>query len=128
MRVFIADDSAVVRERLMALLSEVPGIEVIGEAQDAGEATECIMRLKPDAVILDIRMRGRSGIDVLRDLGRMQRPPTVMMLTNYPYPQYRKRCMDAGAKLFFDKSTEFEKAVEALRELGRNSPGVPAVP
>lgn len=128
MRVFIADDSRVVRERLIALLSEVPEIEIAGHAQDAREAVGSILRLKPDVVILDIRMPGGSGIGVLQDLRQMTPAPIAMMLTNYPYPQYQKKCTDLGARFFFDKSTEFEKAVEALKELARDSHAYPIVP
>lgn len=117
MKVFIADDSAPVRERLKNMLSELEGVEVIGQAQDAVEATKSILELKPDVAILDIRMPGGSGIDTLRNIKRVTPAPRVIMLTNYPYPQYRKRCMDAGADFFFDKSSEFHKVIEVLKQM-----------
>ena len=116
MRVLIADDSQVVRERLISMLSDFHEIEVIGEAKDSSEAIEAICRLKPDVVILDIRMPGGSGIDVLRAIKKdHQAMPKVIMLTNFPYSQYRKKCMDAGADFFFDKSREFENVAQVLR-------------
>jgi len=117
MRVFIADDSAAVRERLKAMVLELQGVEVIGQAGNAVEATESILKLKPDVAILDIRMPGGSGIDTLRNIKRVALPPRVIMLTNYPYPQYRKRCMDAGADFFFDKSSEFHRVTEVLKQM-----------
>lgn len=117
MKVFIADDSAPVRERLKNMLSELEGVEVIGQAQDAVEATKSILELKPDVAILDIRMPGGSGIDTLRNIKRVPPAPRVIMLTNYPYPQYRRRCMDAGADFFFDKSSEFHKVAEVLKQM-----------
>lgn len=115
MQVFIADDSRVLCERLKELLQEIPGIEVVGEAHDAASALSSIRRLQPDAVILDIRMPGGSGIDVLQEIKQSGRAPVVIVLTNYPYPQYRKRCLDLGADYFFDKSTEFNKVTEVFR-------------
>ena len=117
MKVFIVDDSAIVRERLISMLSELTNVEIIGQAGDAHEAVEAISRLKPDAVILDIRMPGGDGIKILENIKKGKPSPLVIMLTNYPYPQYRKKCMDAGADFFFDKSTEFEKVTEVLRQL-----------
>ena len=117
MRVFIVDDSAIVRIRLKAMLSELPGIETVGEAANAHDAIKDIRKLKPDVAIVDIRMPGGNGIDTLKNIKKMKQAPVVIMLTNYPYPQYRKKCMDLGADYFFDKSSEFEKVTEVLTKL-----------
>lgn len=114
MRVLIADDSGPVRERIKMLLSEVESIEIVGEAVDAQQAVDFITKQLPDVVILDIRMPGRNGIDVLKEIDKKDGLPVVIMLTNFPYPQYRRKCMEAGADFFFDKSREFEKVVEVL--------------
>jgi len=117
MKVFIADDSKVLRERVIEMFSELPGIEIIGHAQDVPEALTAIKKLNPDVVILDIRMPGGSGIDVLQDIKKEKQAPVVIILTNYPYPQYRKKCLGLGADYFFDKSTEFEKITELFKQL-----------
>jgi len=117
MRVLIADDSEVVCQRLIAMLSELPEAEVVGQATNSSEAISSIQELHPDVVILDIRMPGGSGIDVLRTIKKNDSAPRVIVLTNYPYPQYRKACMDAGAEFFLDKSTEFEKVTELIKQL-----------
>lgn len=116
-RVFIADDSPTVRERLAALLSDVPEVDVVGQAQDAAEAIVAIERLQPDVVILDIRMPAGSGIGVLRSLHKKADRPKFIMLTNYPFLQYRRTCLEAGASYFFDKSSEFDKIPQALEQL-----------
>jgi len=121
MKVFIVDDSALVRERLIAMISEHPEIEITGQAENAQEATNSIRKLKPDVAILDIRMPGGNGIEVLRNIKKNSSAPTVIILTNYPYPQYRKKCMEAGADYFFDKSTEFQKIIEVLKKLIQES-------
>jgi DNA-binding NarL/FixJ family response regulator len=117
MKVFIADDSMVVVERLADLLDEVPGAQLVGQAGDVPEAVRGIQEMKPDAIILDLQMPGGSGLDVLRAI-RMDYPDLyVLICTNYPYPQYREECLTAGANFFLDKSAEFEKIPAILREL-----------
>jgi len=116
MRLFIADDSEILRERLADILSEIEGVEIIGQGEEPITVIEAVERLLPDLVILDIRMPGGNGILILETLKKMENPPLVIMFTNYPYFQYRKRCLDAGADFFFYKSTEFEKLIDVVRE------------
>jgi DNA-binding NarL/FixJ family response regulator len=117
LKIFIADDSAAVRERLTEMLSELKDLEVVGQAEDGLHAIDSIRELKADAVILDIHMPNGSDIDVLQNIKMEQPTPIVIMLTNYAYPQYRKRCMDAGADFFFDKSTQFDEMMKVLAAL-----------
>lgn len=117
MKVFIADDSKIFRVRLKELLSELTEIEIIGEAENALETKKRIRKLNPDVVILDIRMPDGSGIDVLKHIKKNNRAPVVIILTNYPYPQYRKKCVELGASYFFNKSDEIEKVLETLKQL-----------
>jgi DNA-binding NarL/FixJ family response regulator len=117
MRLFIADDSELILERLSVLISEINNVEIVGHARTVPGAISAIQELKPDLVVLDIRMPGGSGIDVLDNVKCSGLDSTVIMLTNYPYPEYKKRCMDAGAEFFFDKSTEFESAIEVIKRL-----------
>ena len=114
MRVYVVDDSSLFRERLVSLLSEIAGVEVVGSVDSAEEGIAGIALKQPDVAILDIRMPSGSGISVLEEIKRRDDPPTVIMLTNYPYPQYRKKCMDAGADYFFDKSNEFHMVAEVI--------------
>lgn len=116
MRVVIADDSSIVRGRMASLLTDLKEVEIVGEAQDVPEAIESVTRLKPDVVILDMQMPGGNGIDVLEKIKEDRPSPIVMMFTNSPYSQYRQRCMDLGADYFFDKSTEVEKLLDAVKE------------
>ena len=128
MKVFIADDSRVVVERLASLLEEeVPGARLVGQAGDVPAAVIGIRKMKPDAVILDLHMRGGSGLDVLRAIRRDHPDLYVLICTNYPYPEYREECLAAGANLFLDKSADFEKIPSILRDLAQKeakiSPG-----
>jgi DNA-binding NarL/FixJ family response regulator len=113
--VFISDDSPVVRVRLSNIFKEVKGINIVGEAQDVKESIELIRQLKPDVVILDISMPDGSGIDVLKSVKSINNSTKFIILTNYPFAQYKKICMESGADYFFDKSNEFDKVVEAVK-------------
>ena len=91
MKVFIADDSREIRNRIITMLSDLETIDVIGQAENVEDAINSIREINPDVVILDIRMPGGSGIDVLENIDKKNRLPVIIMLTNYPYPQYRKK-------------------------------------
>jgi DNA-binding response OmpR family regulator len=73
--------------------------------------------LKPDVAILDICLAKGSGIQVLETVKSNGPSPVVIMLTAFPYPQYRTKCLEAGADYFFDKLTEFEQVAEVVAEL-----------
>ena len=120
MKIFIVDDSELVVERVRGLLSSIEGLEFIGQATNAKDAVEAIERLKPDVVILDIRLIGKDGMNVLERIKKEESPPVVIMLTNYPDPQYRKKCRELGAEYFFDKVTEIESFVRVLRILAKD--------
>lgn len=115
MRVFVLDESAVIRERLKAILSRLPEMEVIGEAGDPIEGIHFIRQLKPDAVILDFRSHRRSGIDIARNIKKITPSPIVVMLTNRLCPTSRKECMDNEVDFFFDKFTELDKLIVISR-------------
>ena len=119
-KVFIADDSIVLRERLLEMLRDIPGVEVLGCAEDGLHAINSIRSLKPDAVVLDIQMPRGTGLDVLKNIKRERGGPTVVVFTNFPYPQYRKRALEFGADFFFDKTTEFEKLRDLFGQLTGN--------
>jgi two-component system response regulator DevR len=120
--VYIVDDSEVMRERLAESISDIAGIEVTGQSGNPFDALNSIKAEHPDIVILDIRLPGKSGIDMLKDIKRESPAPIVIMVTNYPYRQYRQGCMAAGADYFFSKIDEFEMIAQALRRINRDKP------
>ena len=115
--IFIVDDSQALRDRLVSMLSEVEGIEVVGQAGNAAEAISGIRRLRPRAVVLDIQMPGGSGIEVLRTIKREAPPTIVVMLTNHTLAQYREKCMELGADYFLDKTRDLDKLTEIFQDL-----------
>jgi len=121
-KVLIVDDSKIVCNGLQQMLINIADVEIVGQAHNAPDAITSISESKPDVVILDIRLPGKSGIDVLKDIRAKKLPSRVIMLTNYPYPQYRKKCEDLGADYFFDKVTEIEKIPNVIEELAKDKP------
>lgn len=117
MRVLIADDSPPIVERLVTAIAGIQGIEIIDQVGTVAKTSEAVRLLKPDVLILDMHMPGGSGLDVLESMKRDQVTCSVVVLTNFAYPQYRRKCLQSGAQFFLDKSTEFEKVSEVLREL-----------
>jgi len=114
-RVYIVDDSVRLRKRLYELLSEVENVRVVGQAGNAGKALSDIRVLKPDTVLLDIRLPGKSGIRLLGEIKKLQPEITVIIMTNYDYPQYQQQSIRAGADHFFNKTREFESIIEVLK-------------
>jgi DNA-binding NarL/FixJ family response regulator len=117
MRVLVADDSLIVCARLVTMLSEIEGVQIVGQARNAQETASSVAKLKPDVVILDIQMPGGTGIDALVKMRETGSKAIVVVLTNYPYPQYREKCEAAGANFFFDKSNEFEYITPLIQNL-----------
>lgn len=123
MKVLIVDDSAIVRVRLADLLLDVEGVESVAQAEDALGALDLVKTLKPDVAILDVRMPKRSGIELLEDVKKIGKDFKVIMLTNYPTPENRAKCLGLGADYFFDKSSEIEQVINVLKYLHEDSRG-----
>ena len=117
MDVVVIDDSQIIRDRLTELLSDLEDVQVIGEAENALDGTRIVREMAPEVVILDIKMPLGSGLDVLRNISKSNPETIVIVLTNYPYEQYRTKCFELGARYFFDKSTEFGKIPGVLDQL-----------
>ena len=119
--VFIADDSAVVRGKLKEALEEQGTMKVVGESGDAMQAITEISRLDPQVAIIDIRMPEGGGLPVLKD-SKAQTPGRIaIILTSFPYPQYREVYLAAGADYFFDKTQDIQKLTDILVELAHQS-------
>lgn len=119
LKILIADDTAVLLERLSDKVSELNRVEVIGLAKDTPEAISLFDSLKPDAVILDIQMPGGSGLDVLHHIKRIRPDTTVVVMTNSPYPQYREASISAGADFFMDKSNNLREIIKVINDLAQ---------
>jgi DNA-binding NarL/FixJ family response regulator len=117
MKVLIVDDSSMIRERLIKLLSAFEGLNVLGISGD--EDWSIIGGLKPDFVVLDIKLNRRSGVDILKNLKRISPYMPVAMLTNYYDNYYISKCREFGADYFFDKSNDFDELANAIIDYKR---------
>jgi len=115
--VFIVDDSAPIRERLVQMLEGIDGVGVVGEATSANDAIHGILHTRPSSVLLDLKLLGSSGLEVLRTVHPVDPRIVFVVLTNQSEPQYRRACRAAGAAHFLDKTTEFERVREIVGDI-----------
>jgi DNA-binding NarL/FixJ family response regulator len=99
------------------MLSEIEKIEIVGKAEHPIQAINPIRKLQPDVVVLDISVFVGTGIYALEKIKKDKLAPVVIMFTNSQYQQYKKKCMNAGADFFLDKSLEIEKVIKIFEEL-----------
>ena len=116
--IFIVDDLPTMRDRLRELVAEIEGVGIVGDAGTPGDAIEGILRTHPDCVLLDYQLEGGTGVDVLRAVHPQSPDIAFIVLTNHATAQHRRACLDAGARHFLDKSTEFGRIRAAIAELG----------
>ena len=115
-RVFLVEDSAPIRQRVVKMLDSIGGVAAIGSASTARDAESAILAAQPDAVLLDIKLAEGSGFDVLRSLRAKAPGIEVFMLSNFAARPYRDRAASLGARGFFDKTTELESMRRTLAE------------
>ncbi len=125
LKIVLVDDSVAVCEHLLGMLDTLPTAEVVGQAHNAKEAMELIRTLQPNLITLDIHMPGvpglRNGIDLLRAVKQEYPEMIVIMLTNLVQMPYRRKCLEAGADYFFDKSNEFYHILPVVTEVSRHT-------
>ena len=117
MKIMIVDDSMEICERLASRLRDIPGVEIAGQAATVADAISTVHRLKPDVMILDLRLPDGNGLEVLRIMQREQIPTRVIVLTSFSYPQYEQRARAAGAYAFLNKAKEFGRVADLVRSL-----------
>ena len=114
-RVLICDDQDLVREGLQAILSTAPGIEVVGEAGDGREALEAVERLRPDVVLMDLKMPGRDGVAATRDISARFEDVRILVLTTYDAPEWVADAIKAGAAGYLLKDTPRGQLIDAIK-------------
>jgi DNA-binding NarL/FixJ family response regulator len=120
LRVFVVEDSTLVRQRLAARIEPPAGEAlVVGEAEDVETALRGIEASEPEVVIVDLRLTDCHGIDLLHALRDRTDSIVTIVLTNYATTVFRKASFSAGADYFFDKTTEFDLAMETIARLAR---------
>jgi len=119
MKILIADDSSIIRESLGKLISRNNPEAVITNAVNVRDAINKICEQNPDLIVLDLTMPGGDGFDVLREVQKRERKTTVILLTNYATDVNRKRGEQAKADFFIDKTDEFYKVIDVIKQKKR---------
>ena len=114
-KVMLVDDQNLVRKGVRSLLELSEEIEVIGEAADGAEAVKTIPEVKPDVVLLDMRMPGKSGLDVLRELSETDQLPPTIILTTFDDDELLLAGIQAGAKGYLLKDVALAELVNAVK-------------
>lgn len=118
LKVFIVDDSVLIRDRVAAML-EASAISVVGRAATPQDAIDGILAASPDVVVLDVQLDGGSGLQVLRAVRQAAPDIAFVVFSSNSGPAYRKRYFGEGAEAFLDKSTEFDQLVQTVAKASR---------
>ncbi len=116
-RVVIAEDHAVVREGTREILERDPGLQVVGEAEDGAQAVELAARLKPDVLVLDLRLPVLSGIDAARQIRTVSPETKILVLSAYDDDDFVHAAMKAGAAGYLLKTAHGSEVVNAVHAL-----------
>jgi DNA-binding NarL/FixJ family response regulator len=111
----IADDHPVVRDGLSGMFATDPGFEVLGEAADGAEAVRLARALRPDVVLMDLRMPGMDGVSAIAELARLGVPSRVLVLTTYDTDSYVLPAVEAGATGYLLKDAPRDELLRAVR-------------
>jgi len=118
-RILLVDDHAIVRLGLMTLLNDQPDMEVVGEASTAAEAVRSVEKLKPDVVLMDIRLPGEGGIEATRQVTNRFPDSKVVMLTSFADDDLVIRAISAGAVGYVLKQVGNEELLRAIQAAAR---------
>ena len=121
LRVFLVEDSVSLRERLGDFLSEPGKIEMIGFAATESDAVRELLTQPVDVAIVDLNLKEGTGLGVIESIRAQhaKAPPTIIVLTNYAFPEFEAACLERGADYFFDKSTQFGAVKVLLQSIRR---------
>jgi DNA-binding NarL/FixJ family response regulator len=118
-RVVICDDHALVRSGLRRLLEAEGGVKVVGEAANAEEAVEAVRQQRPDVVLLDVVLPGRSGIDAIPDLRAVSAETRILVLSMQDDASYVRKAFGAGADGYLLKEAADAELVQAITEVAQ---------
>ena len=129
LQTYIVEDSPVILENLVATLEELAEVHVIGSAADEQSAVKWLTQAREpcDLMIIDVFLKGGSGLGVLRAATQLQRPIRRVVLTNYATPDMREKCRELGADRVFDKSNELEDLITYCCRLANGDSTAPGV-
>ena len=117
MKIFIAESSRRIYVRLIRLLKSLENVKVEGENARPSDAIHNIIKSNSDVIILDGGFAGGKSWETLKAIRKQNSRTVVFILSDFPDEQYKRKCMEAGADFFFDKSNEIDRLLDALRTL-----------
>lgn len=130
-RIVIVEDQTAIREMLAEILRIDPSYKIVGESGDGQEACNLCLELKPDVIVLDARLPGLSGVDILRRIAKQLKNTRVVVFSGYESPALVREMLEAGAHGFVEKTAglvEFKKGLETVAGGGTYfGPGVAAL-
>jgi DNA-binding NarL/FixJ family response regulator len=109
MRVLLADDSRLMLERLTEMLNMYVNTEIVGSFKNGTDTLEALRTLKPDLAIVDIKMPGLSGLEVVNEIRKEDKKVKIIILTFYSSDYFRNMAINAGADYFFNKVDDFDE-------------------
>jgi two-component system response regulator DesR len=118
-RLVLAEDQALVRGALAALLGLETDIEVVSACADGDSALDAVRRLQPDLLVTDIEMPGRTGLELAEAVRGLALPTRVVIVTTFARAGYLRRALDAGVRGYLLKDAPAEQLAEALRQVHR---------
>jgi DNA-binding NarL/FixJ family response regulator len=117
MRVLLADDSVLILDALHEILYAVDQVEIVASCKNGTDTLEALRRLKPDLAIVDLKMPGLTGLEVLTEIRNEGITTKFIILTFFSSGYYRQLAMEAGADYFFSKADDFEKIAGVVEEM-----------
>ncbi|MES2877460.1 MAG: response regulator [Pseudomonadota bacterium] len=125
LKTYIVEDSAIIRHSLIAALEELVPVQVVGTAEDESSAVQWLMQTSNlvDLVIVDIFLKGGSGLGVLRAANKLPQKFNLVVLSNYATQDIRQQCLKLGANRVFDKSNEIDALITYCGRLAAGETG-----
>lgn len=115
--IFIIDDHPVIRHGVSSVLSKQPDMEIIGEAQDAKSALKSLQSLRPDVIVLDITLKGISGIDLIPRIREKLENSLIVIYSMHKTPNHIQRAIKAGARGYVFKSDDIKDLIAGIRDI-----------
>lgn len=117
MKVLIADDSDLILVRLQECLSVCKGLEIVGVSKNGIDTLENLRKTKPDLAVIDLRMSGLNGLEVLQEIRKENKTVKIIILTLYSSDYYKQKAIQLGADYFLNKADDFDKVVLVAAEM-----------
>ncbi len=124
-RILLADDHMAIRMGLITAIGDAPDMEVVADVEDGAEAIEAYRRLRPDVVVLDLRMHGMTGVDTVRTLRQEFGGARVLIYSNYARGEEVYQAIRAGASGIVVKEMALDRLLDAIRTVHRGEQYIP---